>query len=184
MRPMSERTTATALEALLQEQALTGEWVLDPRTTSIRLSNKSMWGLVPVNGEFSEVSGHGNVTADGDVSGTITVASASIDTGNDKRDTHLRSADFFDSASNPDITFSADGVRPSGQGVAVTGFLTIRGRTRPLTFDAAATVQDNGEVWLDAEVHVSQADFGLTWNLLGTVGKTNLLTIHAVFTRR
>jgi polyisoprenoid-binding protein YceI len=184
MRPTSERTTATALEALLQEQALTGEWVLDPRTTSIRLNNKSMWGLVPVNGEFRDVSGHGSVTADGEVSGVITVAAASIDTKNDRRDTHLRSADFFDSANNPDITFSADGIRPSGQGTAVTGVLTVRGRTRPLIFDAAATVQENGEVWLDAEVRVNQADFGLIWNLLGTVGKTNTLTIHAVFTRR
>jgi len=184
MRPTSERTTGTALDALLQEQALAGEWFLDPRTSSVRLSNKSMWGLVPVNGEFREVSGHGSVSADGSVSGEVTVAAASVDTGNTKRDTHLRSADFFDSDNNPDISFTADGIRPSGEGVTVTGFLTVRGRTRPLTFEAAATTQDNGEVWLDAKVQVSQADFGLTWNLLGTVGRTNTLTIHAVFTRR
>jgi polyisoprenoid-binding protein YceI len=184
MQPTSQRTTATVLEALLQEQALTGEWVLDPGTSSVKLKNTSMWGLVPVTGEFREVSGHGTVTADGDVSGTVTVAATSIDTRNDRRDTHLRSADFVDTARNPDITFIADGIRPSGRGVIVTGMLTVRGRTRPLTFEAAATVQSNGEVWLDAGVHVSQADFGLTWNLLGTVGKANTLTIHAVFTRR
>ena len=184
MRPTAERTTATALEALLQEQVLAGEWVLDPRTSSITLKNKSMWGLVRVSGEFREISGYGIVSADGEISGTIAVAAASIDTGNAKRDTHLRSGDFFDSASNPDITFIADGIRPSGQGVTVTGALTVRDRTRPLTFEAATTVQGNGEVWLDADVHVSQADFGLTWNLLGTVGRTNTLTIHAVITRR
>ncbi|HYK67692.1 MAG TPA: YceI family protein [Streptosporangiaceae bacterium] len=183
MRPTAERTTALALEALLHEQALAGQWVLDPNRSSIRLRNKSMWGLVPVSGEFREVGGHGTVSAEGEVSGTITVVSASIDTGNPKRDTHLRSADFFDSAHNPDITFRADGIRPSGDGVGVTGFLTVRDRTRPMTFDAKATVQGNGEVWLDADVHVSQADFGLTWNLLGTVGQNNTLTIHAVFTR-
>src|SRR5215469_8043263 len=170
MRPTAYRTTALALEALLHEQALAGQWVLDPNRSSIRLRNKSMWGLVPVSGEFREVGGHGTV-------------SASIDTGNPKRDTHLRSADFFDSAHNPDITFRADGIRPSGDGVGVTGFLTVRDRTRPMPFDAKATVQGNGEVWLDADVHVSQADFGLTWNLLGTVGQNNTLTIHAVFTR-
>jgi polyisoprenoid-binding protein YceI len=64
----------------------------------------------------------------------------------------------------------------------VTGVLTVRDRTRPLTFESAAIVQEVGEIWLDAEVHVNQADFGLTWNLLGTVGKTNSLAIHAVFT--
>jgi polyisoprenoid-binding protein YceI len=184
MRPTSEPTTATALEALLQEQTLAGEWVLDPGSSSIRLSNKSMWGLVPVNGRFREVSGHGVVSADGEISGTIAVPAASIDTGNARRDTHLRSADFFDTANNPDITFTADGIRPSGQHVTVTGMLTVRDRTRPLTFEAAATVQRNGEVSLDAEVHVSQVEYGLTWNLLGMVGRDNTLTIHAVFTRR
>lgn len=181
MRPTTGQTTAPAVETLLQERVLAGEWVLDPRSSSITLKNKSMWGLVPVSGRFREVSGYGIVSADGGVSGTITVAAASIDTKNDRRDTHLRSADFFDTDSNPDITFFADGLRPSGRGVAVTGMLTVRGRTRPLTFEAAATVLEGGEVRLDAEVHVKQADFGLTWNLLGTVGKTNALTIHAVF---
>jgi len=185
MQPTSERpTTTTAVEALLQQQTLIGEWTLDPQSSSIRLSNKSMWGLAPVKGEFREVSGHGTVSADGGVSGTIRVAAASIDTRNKRRDTHLRSADFFDSASNPDIIFNADGIRPSGQGVAVTGVLTVRDRTRPLDFEAAATIEENGEICLDAVVHVNQVDFGLTWNLLGTVSKDNTLTIHAVFTRQ
>jgi polyisoprenoid-binding protein YceI len=183
MQPTSERTSATALGALLQEQTLAGEWILDPRKSSIRLNNKSMWGLVPVSGEFRDVSGHGTVTADGEVSGAITVATASIDTKNPRRDTHLRSADFFDSANNPDITFHVDGIRPSGQGVTVTGMLTVRDRTRPLAFEAAVTVGGNGEVWLDAEAHINQTCFGLTWNLLGTVGKDSTLTIHAVFAR-
>jgi polyisoprenoid-binding protein YceI len=186
MRQTSERTTATttALEALLQEEILIGEWILDPRSSSITLNNKSMWGLVPVNGEFREVSGHGTVSAEGEVSGTIRVGAASIDTRNKRRDSHLRSADFFDSDNDPDIIFTADGIRPSGQGVAVTGVLTVRDRTRPLAFEAAATLPEPGKVCLDAEVHVNQIDFGLSWNLLGTVSKDNTLTIHAVFSRR
>jgi len=184
MQPTSERTTTTALDALLQEQTLVGEWILDPRNSSIRLSNKSMWGLIPVNGEFREVSGRGTVSADGAVSGTIRVSAASIDTGNKRRDTHLRSADFFDSENNPDIIFIADDIRPSGQGVAIAGVLTVRDRTRPLAFQAAATLPEFGEICLDCEVHVNQVDFGLTWNLLGTVSRDNTLTIHAVFTRR
>jgi polyisoprenoid-binding protein YceI len=103
---------------------------------------------------------------------------------NTRRDTHLRSADFFDSANNPDITFTADGIRPSGQGVAVTGALTVRDRTRPLSFDATASVRGDGEIWLDAQVRINRADFGLTWNLMGVVSMNNTLTIHAVFTRQ
>ncbi len=180
----SGQMTAPALQALLKDGALTGEWVLDPRRSSIGLKSRSMWGLAPVNGVFGEVSGNGTVSPDGEVSGTVTVAAASIDTKNTRRDTHLRSADFFDSGNYPDITFTVDDIRPSGRGVTVTGALTVRDRTRPLSFDAAASVPGDGEVWLDAEVHINRADFGLTWNQMGMASMNNTLTIHAVFTRQ
>jgi polyisoprenoid-binding protein YceI len=61
--------------------------------------------------------------------------------------------------------------------------LTIRGRTRPLSFVATASVPGDGEVWLDAEVRVHRADFGITWNVLGMVSQISTLAIHAVFTR-
>ena len=178
----SGHVTAPVVQALLEGGTLSGPWTLDPGRSSIRLASKVM-GLVPVNGVFRDVSGNGTIAADGEVSGTVTVVAASIDTKNAKRDTHLRSADFFDSGNHPDITFTADGIQASGLGVAVTGMLTVRGRTRPLSFDAAASVQADGGIRLDAEVHVNRADFGLTWNRMGLVSMNNTLTIHAVFTR-
>ncbi len=184
MQAPSGHMTAPALQALLAGGALAGEWVLDPRRSSIRLKSRNMWGLAAVTGVFREVSGNGTVLPDGEVSGTVTVAAASIDTRNSRRDTHLRSADFFDSGNHPDITFTADGIRPSGQSVTVTGALTVRGRTRQVSFDAAASVQGDGEIRLDAEVHVNRADFGLTWNQMGMASMHNTITIHAVFTRR
>jgi polyisoprenoid-binding protein YceI len=175
--------TAPALLDLMKGGTLTGEWDLDPRNSSVRLKSRSM-GLIPVHGVFREVSGSGTVSPDGKAAGTVQVAAASIGTQNTKRDTHLRSADFFDSDNHPDITFTADDIRPSAHGVTVTGALTIRGRTRPLSFDATASVPGDGEVWLDAGVRVNRADFGITWNVLGMVSQTSTLTIHAVFTRR
>ncbi len=183
MQASSGHTITAVVQALLADRALAGEWVLDPRKSSIGLKSKTM-GLVPVNGVFRKFSGNGTVSLDGKVSGTITVAAASIDTKNTRRDTHLRSADFFDSDTHPDITFTADGIRPSDQSAAVTGALTVRGRTRPLSFDAAASVQGDGEIWLDAKARINRADFGLTWNLMGLASMDNTLTIHAVFTRR
>jgi polyisoprenoid-binding protein YceI len=182
MQAPSGHITAPALQALLEDGTLVGEWALDPHRSSIRLKSRSIWGLVPVNGVFREVSGIGTVWPDGQVSGAVTVAAASIDTKNTRRDTHLRSADFFDIDSHPDITFTADGIRPSGRGAAVTGALTVRGRTRPLSFDAAAAVQGDGEIWLDAEIRVNRAGFGLTWNLMRMASMNNTLTIRAVFT--
>lgn len=184
MQPASGQMTAPAVLGQLKNGDLAGEWALHPRRSSIRLKNKSMAGLVRVTGIFREVKGHGTVSPDGHVSGTLTVAAASIDTRNTRRDRHLRSADFFDVANHPDLTFTADGIRPSGQGVMVTGALTVRGRTRSLSFDATASVQGGGEIWLDAEVRINRADFGLTWNVMGTVSMISTLTIHAVFTRR
>ncbi|HTT54826.1 MAG TPA: YceI family protein [Streptosporangiaceae bacterium] len=184
MQPRSAQLTAPALQALLRDGTLAGEWVLDPRRSSIRLRNSSAAGLLRVNGVFREVSGTGTVAADGEVSGTVVVTAASIDTGNTRRDTHLRSADFFDCGRYPDITFTADGIQLSGPQVTVTGALTVRGTTRALSFGAAASVPGDGEIWLGAGVPVNRADFGLTWNRLGLVSMHNTLSVHAVFTRR
>ena len=104
MQASPGQMTAPPVQALLMGGALAGEWVLDPRKSSIRLKSSSMWSLAPVNGVFREVRGNGTVFPDGEVSGTVTVAAASIDTKNSRRETHLRSADFFDSGNNPDIT--------------------------------------------------------------------------------
>ena len=180
MPALPTQTAAPALQALLKDGTLAGAWALDPRTSSIRLKTKVM-GLVPVNGVFREVSGAGTVGPDGQVSGTVTVATASIDTRNTRRDTHLRSADFFDSGNHPDITFTTDSIRPSGQGAVVTGALTVCGKTRPLSLDAAVSVRDDGTVCLDAGVRINRADFGLTWNAMGLASMNTTLTVHAIF---
>jgi polyisoprenoid-binding protein YceI len=178
----SEQMTASALQAMLKDATLTGSWTLDASRSTIGLRSKSMWGLAPVKGVFRQVSGKGSVSPAGEVSGAITVAAASVDTKNKKRDTHLRSADFFDSDTHPQITFRVDRITPSSSGVTVTGALTVRDRTRPVSFDARASVVE-GEVWLDAEVQVDRSDFGLTWNQMGMASMKNTLTVHAVFTR-
>jgi len=177
------QVTESALQAMLEDAAFTGSWTLDASRSAIGLRSKSMWGLAPVKGTFREVAGHGTVAADGQVSGTVTVAAASVDTKIAKRDTHLRSADFFDSDNHPHITFSVDGITPSRQGVTVTGALTVRDRTRPVTFDATISAADRDEVWLDAEVQVNRADFGLTWSPMRMASMRNTITVHAVFSR-
>ena len=178
----SGQSTAPALEALLRDGQFAGNWTLDPSRSEVRLRSKSMWGMVSVKGVFSRVSGSGAVSPAGEVSGTIIVAADSVDTKNKKRDEHLRSADFFDAANHPSITFTADGIKLSGAGVRVTGSLSVRGRTKPVSFDATVSVHD-AEVRLDAEVPVNRADFGLTWNQMGMASMHNTITVHAVFTR-
>ncbi len=117
------------------------------------------------------------------MSGVVTAAAASIDTKNKKRDTHLRSADFFDSDAYPQITVRVDRITPASEGVTVTGALTVRDRTHPLTFDATVSAVGGDEVQFDAEIQVNRSDFGLTWNQLGMASMHNTITVHAVFTR-
>jgi polyisoprenoid-binding protein YceI len=180
----SDQITGPGARELLKDAALAGEWTLDPSRSTVALKNRSMWGLAPVKGVFRQVAGGGTVSPTGEVSGTLAVATASIDTKNGRRDTHLRSPDFFDSDNYPDITFTAEGIQPSGQGVTVTGTLKVRDRARPLTFDGTVTVHGDSEVWLDAAVVINRADFGVAWNWMGSVSDNNAITIHAVFTRR
>ncbi len=183
MQAPSGQMATPALQALLKDGTLAGQWVLDPGNSSIRLKTKVM-GLIRVNGVFREVTGTGTVRPDGEVSGAVMVATASIDTKNTRRDTHLRSADFFDSGNHPNNTFPTKGIRLSGQRAAVTGVLTVRGETRPLSVNAAASGRGDGEVWLDADVRINRADVGLTWNVMGMASMNNTLTIHAMYIRR
>ena len=175
---------ATTPQAFLADAALAGDWTLDGSKSTFGLRSRSIWGLVPVKGTFGQVSGHGTVAPAGEVSGSITVAADSVETKNATRDKHLRSGDFFETDTFPHIIFSVHRLQPSSEGVTVTGQLTVRDRVRPVTFPATVPVASSGEVWLDAEVQINRADFGLTWNQMGMASMNNTLTIHAVFARR
>jgi len=174
--------TASSLQELLRDGKLAGSWALDAAASEIGLKSKSMWGMVSVKGVFRQVTGTGTVSAAGDVTGTVTVAAGSVNTKIKKRDEHLRSADFFDVANYPDFTFAAEQVTPSGEGVTVTGTLTVRDRTRPLTFGATVSTPDTGEIELDAEIQVNRSDYGMTWSPMRMASMDNTITIHAVFT--
>ena len=180
----SEQVTPAGLQELLRDGQLAGSWALDPARSVIGLKSRSMWGLLPIKGVFREVTGTGTVSAAGDVAGTVTVTAGSIDTKMKKRDEHLRSADFFDVANTPDITFTVEQVTPSGEGVTVAGSLTVAGRTRPASFAARVTVPEGMHLELDGELQVNRTDFGLTWNQMGMASVHNTITVHAVFTRQ
>jgi polyisoprenoid-binding protein YceI len=160
--------------------ALAGAWTLDPARSTIGLATKSMWGLAKVKGRFGDVRGSATIAADG-ASGELTVGAASIDTANGKRDTHLKSKDFFDVDKHPEITYTAASVSPAdGDKVTVEGTLTVLGNSRPLTVTADA-LADEATVTLDATVPVNRKDFGIDFNQLGMMALDNTITVHAVF---
>jgi polyisoprenoid-binding protein YceI len=182
MAPSGQLTSA-ALQALLRDGELAGAWTLDAARSEVRLTSRHTWNLLPLAGAFGQFSGHGTVSATGEASGVFTVAAGSIDTKNQRRDEHLRSADFFDVASHPDFTFAVDGVTPADEGVRVAGQLTVRDHTRPAAFDATVSMAD-GELRLDGQLPVNRADFAMTWNRLGIASMNVVIVVHAVFTRK
>lgn len=162
-----------------------GHWVLDPQRSSVGISHKTMWGLATVRGSFSELKGEGDVGADGSLNGTLEVGAASLDTKNKKRDTHLRSADFFDADAHPHITFAAKNASVDGDGaLAVSGDLEVAGKSRPLSFAAKVSEASADSATLVAEVPIDRADFGMSWNQMGMVKGPATVSIAAHFTRR
>ena len=98
----------------------------------------------------------------------VEIKTASIDTNNERRDTHLRSADFFDAEKHPTITFRSTRVQTRGRRITVTGNLTMHGITRPvvLTGEAAAPAGAAGKrrIGFEATTTINRKDFDVTWN--------------------
>ncbi|MEU8028234.1 YceI family protein [Streptomyces sp. NPDC049099] len=162
----------------------TGTWQLDSAASTVALRHKTLWGLVTVKGAFTAVTGAGEVRPDGSATGTVTVDAASLDTRHAKRDTHLRSADFLDAGTHPEITFAVRGAdRLAGDGVRITGRLTVRGVSRPVSLTAHLTGASADAVTLEAEFTVDREQFGMGWNQLGMMRGLTTVTAGLRFTR-
>jgi polyisoprenoid-binding protein YceI len=109
---------------------LTGTWDIDPVHSDVSFTVRHMM-VSKVRGQFGTFSGEivtGNDLADSSV--TVTIDASSINTNNDQRDAHIRSADFFAVENHPTWTYRSTGVRADGDDLIVDGELTIKGVTR------------------------------------------------------
>ena len=102
-------------------------------------------------------------------SAQVTIQMASIDTRSQKRDDHLRSADFFDATANPQITFKSKQIASSGEGYLITGDLTLKGVTKEIAIPVKITgpvVSPFGAtvIGLAGQVTINRQDFGVSWN--------------------
>lgn len=164
-------------------QPAPGTFTLDPARSSVRFRHKTMWGMVTVNGSFGSVRGGGEVAADGSAAGTLVVQSASLDTKHKKRDIHLRSKDFFDSESYPEITFTATRITPAIDGTAqVEGELTVRDTSRKLTFPARYETQGAQDVALSGSLQIAREDYGMGWNQMGMMKGAATIELDLRFT--
>ncbi|NYF99372.1 YceI family protein [Janibacter cremeus] len=147
-----------------------GTYVLDPSHTEIGFVARHAM-VTKVRGYFRDLEG--TITIGDDLassSATATMKTASVDTGSADRDAHLKSADFFDVDTHPEITFVSTGVsNVSGRSFDLTGDLTIMGTTKPVTLavEYDGTAQDpfgNVRAGFTATTTVEREDWDLSWN--------------------
>ena len=162
---MSDFDTPTTLL-----ETITGDYTVD--------ASHSRFGFVArhamvtkVRGHFGDVEGTAHIDADAPASSKVdlTIAVASVSTGSPDRDGHLTSGDFFDAETYPTITFSSTEVSRDGDDWTVTGDLTIKDVTKPVTFELEQTgsAQDpfgNVRVGFEGSTTINRKDWGLTWN--------------------
>lgn len=145
---------------------IAGTWDIDTSHSDVSFTVRHMM-VSKVRGRFGSFSGE-IVTGENltDSSVTATIDARSIDTNNEQRDEHIRSADFFDVANHPQWTFRSTRVRADGENLAVDGELTIKGVTRPVTL----AVEVNGfgpDAWggtragFSATTTIDRNDFGV-----------------------
>jgi polyisoprenoid-binding protein YceI len=158
----------------LMEPTTATVWAIDAAHTLVEFSAKHMM-ITTVKGRFTDVSGEIRIdeTAPDRSSARVELGAASIDTGVEQRDAHLRSGDFLDAENFGAVTFVSTRVDGAVDRVSdtfkLTGDLTIRGTTRPVTLEAAFDGRGKdpwgGErVSFSATGKIDRRDFGLTWN--------------------
>jgi polyisoprenoid-binding protein YceI len=161
-KDMSITATPIAIE--------TGTWNVDPAHSRVGFSIRHM-GIATIRGEFTEFAGVlevGQSLSSIRASGSVNVAS--IFTNEPHRDEHLRSADFFDAAQHPTLTFVSNGVEAvDEERFRITGSLTIHGVTNPVVLDAVVQGTDvdpwgNERVGLEVTGEISRGDYGMSFN--------------------
>jgi polyisoprenoid-binding protein YceI len=162
---------------------LAGQWELDPRTSEIRIEHKTMWGLATVKGQFQSFAGSGSVSADGAVTGAVTIGAASIDTKNKKRDEHLRSKDFFDAQQFPSIAVEVTRAAIRDGAAQVRSSLVVKGIREPLTFTGRIEEAAAGALTLTGTFTADRERFGMSWNQAGMVRGLTTVSFRLVFHR-
>jgi len=137
-----------------------GTWKLNTQRTSVDFRTSVAW-IIRARGTLKAIRGNARIGADGRVSGEIVIAPASVDTKIKKRDDHLRSADYFDVANYPTITFNVAEIRPALSGeFEVVGNLDVHGQSTPLTLLAEVDLKGDSAT-LSTEVVITKGMLGM-----------------------
>jgi polyisoprenoid-binding protein YceI len=155
-------------------------WRIDPARSRVEFRVRHFWGLMTVTGHFTRFDGGLDMNAVPAIS--LEIDAASVDTGNAKRDTHLRSADFFDAGQHPSISFASEEVTVRGNRLEVTGVLHAAGNGLRLVFGADLGA-DGDDLTVDVTTTADQRALGMTWSPMGIMKSPTTMVIHAHLVR-
>ena len=153
---------------------LPGRWQLDPQRSSVEFRVEHTWGLGTVKGHFDQYDGRLDLSTDPAIE--LRIDAASVQTGNRRRDKHLRSPSFFDAESHPTVRFVSDSVVVRGDTLKVCGRLSARDRSIPLELDAHVRGVD-GRLKIEAETRAQHRELGMTWSPLGIISPRSDLLV-------
>lgn len=141
-----------------------GTWTVDSAHSGVGFEIRHL--LTDVPGRFNDFEGTIVYDPENPASSSVefTVQAASIDTGNEDRDNHLRSADFFDVEKHPTITFKSKKVVKAGENLAVTGDFTLHGVTREITVPVEFRGTMGNAAGFATEFTIDRNDYGIEWN--------------------
>ena len=172
------------VRSLLADPSTSGPWTLAADRSSVRFSNKTLWGLFTVKGQFTDVVGSGEIGSDGAVSGRLVIRADSLATGIGKRDEHLRSPGFFDTGNSPEIVIEGTGATPSGdRTVDIDATMTVRGTTLPLPLQATVTGLGNDTIHIVGRATVDRTRWGVSGNMAGMMPSTAELVADTTFVK-
>ncbi len=161
------------------EGRVAARWRVDPSQSTAEFRVPTFWGLVKVKGHFDRLDGWLEVGDDGQRRLELTIQAGSLNTGNDKRDEHLRSPDFFDSGRHPDVRFISTAVSDPVDGrLHVEGELLAAGNRVMLELEPTV-LQTPEALQIEASASVDQRELGMTWSPLGMTRTPATLTVHA-----
>jgi polyisoprenoid-binding protein YceI len=155
-------------------------WRIDPTRSSVEFHAPNFWGLATVKGKFERYDGTLELYKKPAIE--LTIDAASLNTNNKKRDTHLRSGDFFDAANHPQVRFVSDSATLSGQQLKVRGHLHAAGKSIALDLDAIVRPIGD-ELELKAVTQANQHHLGMAWNRLGMLRTPSKLIVHGRLVR-
>jgi polyisoprenoid-binding protein YceI len=168
---MSDRTASVLRTRDSRVIPVAGVYDIDGPHTSVEFVGRHLM-ITKVRGRFNDVRGQITIAEEPEKSHVeVEIGAASLSSGNDDRDAHLKSADFFDVEHHPTIAFGSTAVRPLRDNTwELVGDLTVRGTTRPITlqvdFDGGGISPMGDErIGLSAATDVNREDFGITWNV-------------------